>query len=173
MKTMQKSKNNGVDPLELVEKHGADVTRLAVLFAAPAEKPLEWDNERSVRGCARWLNRLRANLPCSEELEQCDSSSRHDILDAYETSRDTIDSVTKIMTEEEVSTLQLRADETFQYAGVKIINRSSRDYEALLFFSHLAPEITSELWQDIDFTRIHSRVRFASSVLEARRVLGR
>lgn len=146
-----------MDPLELVETHGADVTRLAVLFAAPAEKPLEWDNERSVRGCARWLNRLRANLPHSEEL-QCSSfsSSRHDILDAYETSRDTIESVTRIMREGRsfnvaIAELMKLSNtlESKSSIGRLVITRT-----LLLLLSPMAPEITSDLWQDIH--RLHN-----------------
>jgi leucyl-tRNA synthetase len=54
---MSKSLGNGVDPLEIIEKYGADTARLFILFAAPAEKELEW-SERGVEGCYRFLNRV-------------------------------------------------------------------------------------------------------------------
>ncbi|MCX7020384.1 MAG: leucine--tRNA ligase [bacterium] len=54
---MSKSLGNGVDPLEIVDKYGADTARLFILFAAPAEKELEW-NDRGVEGCFRFLNRV-------------------------------------------------------------------------------------------------------------------
>lgn len=54
---MSKSLGNGVDPLEIVDKFGADTARLFILFAAPAEKELEW-SDRGVEGCYRFLNRV-------------------------------------------------------------------------------------------------------------------
>ncbi len=54
---MSKSKKNVVDPNELLEKYGADVTRLFCLFAAPPERDLEW-NEDGVEGSNRFINRV-------------------------------------------------------------------------------------------------------------------
>jgi len=65
---MSKSKHNGVNPLDLIDLYGADVTRLSVLFAAPPDMALEWSNERSATGCARWVDRLWRSLPTTEEL---------------------------------------------------------------------------------------------------------
>jgi leucyl-tRNA synthetase len=54
---MSKSKKNVVDPNILLEKYGADTTRLFCLFAAPPEKDLEW-SEQGVDGGFRFLNRV-------------------------------------------------------------------------------------------------------------------
>jgi leucyl-tRNA synthetase len=54
---MSKSKGNGVDPDEMVEIYGADAARLFVLFAAPAENELVW-NESGIEGAVRFLQRL-------------------------------------------------------------------------------------------------------------------
>ncbi|KAB8165683.1 leucine--tRNA ligase [Lysobacter maris] len=54
---MSKSKNNGVDPREMVGKYGADTVRLFSMFAAPPEQSLEW-NEAGVEGMARFLRRF-------------------------------------------------------------------------------------------------------------------
>lgn len=54
---MSKSKNNGVDPEEMIKKYGADTTRLFIMFAAPPEKELEW-NENGLAGAARFLNKI-------------------------------------------------------------------------------------------------------------------
>ncbi|UCH23802.1 MAG: leucine--tRNA ligase [Deltaproteobacteria bacterium] len=54
---MSKSKKNVVDPNVLLEKYGADTTRLFCLFAAPPEKDLEW-SEQGVEGGFRFLNRV-------------------------------------------------------------------------------------------------------------------
>ena len=54
---MSKSKGNVVSPGEIIEKYGADTARLFVLFAAPPERDLEW-NDQGVEGCYRFLNRV-------------------------------------------------------------------------------------------------------------------
>jgi len=54
---MSKSKFNGIDPVDIVDKYGADTTRLFILFKAPPEKVLLWDNA-GILGQRRWLNRL-------------------------------------------------------------------------------------------------------------------
>jgi len=55
--TMSKSKNNGVDPQELIDRYGADTARLFVMFASPPEQTLEW-NDAGVEGANRFLRRL-------------------------------------------------------------------------------------------------------------------
>ncbi len=54
---MSKSKKNVIDPSFLLEKYGADVTRIFCLFAAPPERSLEW-SDQGVEGAYRFLNRL-------------------------------------------------------------------------------------------------------------------
>jgi leucyl-tRNA synthetase len=54
---MSKSKKNVIDPNTLLERYGADTTRLFCLFAAPPEKDLEW-SEQGVEGGFRFLNRV-------------------------------------------------------------------------------------------------------------------
>lgn len=54
---MSKSKYNGVDPLEVMAKYGADTARMFILFKAPPEKDLEWD-DADVEGQFRFLNRV-------------------------------------------------------------------------------------------------------------------
>ena len=54
---MSKSKKNVVDPNVLLEKYGADTTRLFCLFAAPPERDLEW-SEQGVDGGYRFLTRV-------------------------------------------------------------------------------------------------------------------
>jgi len=54
---MSKSKRNVVEPSTLIERYGADTARLFILFAAPPEKDLDW-NEQGVEGAFRFLNRI-------------------------------------------------------------------------------------------------------------------
>jgi leucyl-tRNA synthetase len=54
---MSKSKYNGVDPAAVIDRYGADTARLFILFKAPPEKDLEWD-DADVEGQFRFLQRL-------------------------------------------------------------------------------------------------------------------
>ena len=54
---MSKSKHNGVDPALVIDRYGADTARMFILFKAPPEKDLEWD-DADVEGQFRFLQRL-------------------------------------------------------------------------------------------------------------------
>jgi leucyl-tRNA synthetase len=55
--TMSKSKLNGVDPQDIVDRYGADAARMFVMFASPPEDTMEW-SDAGVEGRARFLKRL-------------------------------------------------------------------------------------------------------------------
>ncbi len=54
---MSKSKGNTVDPDAIIAKYGADTARLFILFAAPPQKELEW-NDSAVEGAFKFIRRL-------------------------------------------------------------------------------------------------------------------
>ncbi len=54
---MSKSKGNVVDPNSMINKYGADATRLFILFASPPVKELEW-SDQGLEGAFRFLSRL-------------------------------------------------------------------------------------------------------------------
>ncbi len=75
--TMSKSKNNGVDPQDLIEKYGADTARLYTMFTAPPEATLEW-NDTAVEGSYRFLRRVwnfGAKLLSATDLVAVESST--------------------------------------------------------------------------------------------------
>jgi leucyl-tRNA synthetase len=55
--TMSKSKLNGVDPQDMIDRYGADAARMFVMFAAPPEQTIEW-SANGVEGAHRFLRRL-------------------------------------------------------------------------------------------------------------------
>ena len=55
--TMSKSRHNGVDPQDLIDKYGTDTARLYTMFTAPPEATLEW-NDAAVEGSYRFLRRV-------------------------------------------------------------------------------------------------------------------
>jgi leucyl-tRNA synthetase len=84
--TMSKSKNNGVDPQELINQYGADTARLFVMFASPPEQTLEW-NDAGVEGANRFLRRVwayahaqSARIAASSEVDFSALSETHKTL---------------------------------------------------------------------------------------------
>jgi leucyl-tRNA synthetase len=57
LEKMSKSKNNGVDPQQIIAKYGADTARLFMLFAAPPLQSLEW-SDAGIEGSHRFLRKL-------------------------------------------------------------------------------------------------------------------
>jgi leucyl-tRNA synthetase len=72
---MSKSKNNGVDPLEMIERYGADTMRLFSMSDSPPHQSLEW-KEGGVEGMHRFLKRVWREIStisadyASEEIDQ-------------------------------------------------------------------------------------------------------
>lgn len=64
---MSKSKGNTVDPDAIIKEYGADTARLFILFAAPPQKELEW-NDSAVEGAFRFLKKLALK---SENASTC------------------------------------------------------------------------------------------------------
>jgi leucyl-tRNA synthetase len=57
MSKMSKSKNNGIDPQEVIKQYGADTVRLFIMFTSPPEQTLEW-SDAGVEGAHRFLKRV-------------------------------------------------------------------------------------------------------------------
>ncbi len=57
MSKMSKSKNNGIDPQQVIEQYGADTVRLFMMFTAPPEQTLEW-SDSGVEGAHRFIKRV-------------------------------------------------------------------------------------------------------------------
>ncbi|HEX8072925.1 MAG TPA: leucine--tRNA ligase [Pyrinomonadaceae bacterium] len=85
-KAMSKSLGNGVDPDEMIGIYGADAVRLFILFAAPPENELRWQ-ETGIEGAVRflrrvyntvyrWRARLQAVEPAAPEAAEFSAAAR-------------------------------------------------------------------------------------------------
>ena len=72
---MSKSKGNVVSPDLMIERYGADATRMYALFAAPPDRDLEWQ-EDGVAGISRFLARVhRLTMKYAEKLRESGAHS--------------------------------------------------------------------------------------------------
>ncbi|MCF6241696.1 MAG: leucine--tRNA ligase [Bacteroidales bacterium] len=66
---MSKSKGNTVDPDEIISRYGADTARLFILFAAPPQKELEW-NDSAVEGAFKFIKRFVSRVQMASKSEK-------------------------------------------------------------------------------------------------------
>jgi len=164
---MSKSKKNVIDPNVLLEKYGADTTRLFCLFAAPPERDLEW-SEQGVEGGYRFLNRvwrlalnwmdlIREARPFNGSPDQLANESR----DLFKKIHETIKKVTTDIEDryhfntaisavmELVNTMY--GIESAEQSALKIeLMRLAIECVALLL-SPIVPHFAEELWKTLGF----------------------
>ncbi|MGM0438320.1 MAG: leucine--tRNA ligase [Bacillota bacterium] len=163
---MSKSKGNVVDPKEILEKYGADVTRLFMLFAAPPEKDLEW-NEEGVEGAERFINRVwRIASDNYQELTKIDNIeydvSEFDKMEneLYRKLHQTIKDVTEDVGERlsfntAISRIMELTNTIYQYLNksedinYNLLKESL--YKILILLAPFAPHMTEELWHEIGY----------------------
>ncbi len=159
---MSKSKKNVVDPNVLLEKYGADTTRLFCLFAAPPEKDLEW-SEQGVEGGFRFLNRVwrfAANVmdsiagikPFDGNPETLDASSK----ELFKKTHQTIYRVTRDIEDRfHFNTAIAAVMELFNtMSGINLTDNHPQRVEVmrlameslLLLISPIVPHFAEEIW---------------------------
>jgi leucyl-tRNA synthetase len=133
---MSKSRGNIVDPDSIIKKYGADTLRLFILFAAPPEAELEWD-ERGIEGASKFLNRawrIQENLKEKSDPELLRSLHR------------TIKKVTEDFHEFKFNTAIARMMELTN--AIYQLGADKEAFEALvILLSPIAPHFCEELWQ--------------------------
>ncbi|MEA3491557.1 MAG: leucine--tRNA ligase [Campylobacterota bacterium] len=147
---MSKSKGNTVDPDQLIAKYGADTARLFVLFAAPPQKELEW-NDSAVEGAFRFIKKLydrrdRVTEDTMPEIDhsQLDAKSKEARAKVYEALRKSTDVYTKSFAfntliaacMEALNALDKQDDGAVWSEGIYII---------LNLLEPIAPHVTTEL----------------------------
>ena len=163
---MSKSLGNGVDPLDIIDEYGADTARMFILFAAPAEKELEWTDE-GVNGQYKFLNRvwrlvhgtLDACAVAPDEAAELAPGNANDRDLAYEISR-AIQRVGVEMGERHhfntsIAAIMELSNAIHSYlSSAHEIERMTVGFGVralLLLLYPFAPHITSELWERAGF----------------------
>jgi leucyl-tRNA synthetase len=154
---MSKSKYNGVDPEDVLAKYGADTARMFILFKAPPEKDLEWD-DADIEGQFRFVNRLwklvtsftSISTSAGGELPKVEKDLRRSIHIAIQAITEDLDGEYQFNTA--VSELMKLSN-----ALTDTDAKSSPIYAEgittlLLLLAPFAPHLAEELWQIIGHT---------------------
>ncbi len=161
---MSKSKYNGVDPLEVMGKYGADTARMFILFKAPPEKDLEWE-DADVEGQFRFLNRVWRIV--TESAETTFSQVGEGLTKSEKDLKRAIHTAIKEVTED------LEGDYQFNTAVSEMMKLSNALSEAdckdssvyqegvetlVKLLAPFAPHIAEELWQNLGYQEsIHTQ----------------
>ncbi|BCE02510.1 leucine--tRNA ligase [Marinicellulosiphila megalodicopiae] len=158
MVKMSKSKNNGVDPQELINLYGADTARLYTMFAAPPEQALEW-REDGVNGSYKFLQRLwritTEFLELGEAAELDVKSLNKAQKDVRRKTHETIEKVTDSYAEKYAYNTAIAAVMELLNTVNKFDAKDGQDLavvkealeSAILMLSPIVPHITYELWE--------------------------
>jgi leucyl-tRNA synthetase len=155
---MSKSKYNGVEPQLVLGKYGADTARMFILFKAPPEKDLEWD-DADVEGQFRFLNRVWRLV--ADYLEKASPSQTNKTAELSKIEKDlrrAIHIAIKEISED------LEGEYQFNTAVSELMKLSNAMTEAKCYDSPIywegvetllkllapfAPHIAEELWQQL------------------------
>jgi len=158
---MSKSKYNGVDPGAVIDRYGADTARMFILFKAPPEKDLEWD-DADVEGQFRFLQRIwrlcegakQAGLslaqpsPLPEQLNPADQELRRAVHRAIEAISEDLDGDVQFNTAiSELMKLSNAMGGTLEAVAVPVAEEALASLLVLL--APFAPHLADELWEQL------------------------
>jgi leucyl-tRNA synthetase len=175
---MSKSKGNVVDPDDMIATFGADALRLYVLFVAPPEKEVEW-NDDGLEGSARFLSRVWRMVDYLAPAVKDASSPVDLVLDEDERAmrRRTHVTIRKVTSDIDprmhlntaISALMEMVNELYPFADRHGLRPTGRDDEPraviarpetaavlreavealVLLISPFAPHVAEELWEGL------------------------
>lgn len=135
---MSKSRGNTVDPDSIIKDYGADTLRLFILFAAPPETELEWD-DRGIEGAFKFLNRV---WRIAENLKEKASPELVRIL--HKTIKRVSEDFSDFKFNTAIAGLMELTNAIYQSAADKEVFST-----LVLLLSPIAPHFCAELWQKL------------------------
>ena len=154
---MSKSLGNTVDPEEIINKYGADSVRIFILFSAPVEKDLEW-NDKGIEGASRFLKRMwkiiyenlnTINPSFDDNVDSISEQEKSFLIKIHKTT----EKITKDIENLQFNTCIAALMELLNFA-YKFIEKNTNDrlfgffiYQFLQLSNPFMPHIANELWQ--------------------------
>ncbi len=159
---MSKSRGNIVDPGSVIDRYGADTLRLFILFAAPPEDQLEW-NDGAIDGSWKFLSRVYNAV--KKSYRRVGGSFDAAVLDEagqglYREIHATVKKVTSDFSSDlkfntAISQIMILMNrlEKFDPSGSEqkqaLLNRAIET--VVLLLSPIVPHLCEELWQEMGF----------------------
>ncbi|MFT5895832.1 MAG: leucyl-tRNA synthetase, partial [bacterium] len=160
---MSKSKNNGVDPLEMISRYGADTMRLFSMSDTPPHQSLEW-KEGGVEGMHRFLKRVWREVSSldttylSSAMDEAGLSSDQKALrrKTHETIAKVTDDIERRMTfNTAIASMMELFNEITRFEDQTDSGKAVK-FEAcsalVRLLSPFVPHITHELWAHLGYT---------------------
>lgn len=165
---MSKSKGNVVSPDEMTQRYGADAVRLFLLFAAPAERDLDW-SDSGIEGAQRFTHRLwrlvtdlapdlTAVAPCSASAQDAQAAKVPEAVTLRRKEHATVvkvagDIADRFQFNTAISAVMELVNTMYQVkdvlrttdAGKKML--SSAVASTLVVLSPVTPHLCEEMWQ--------------------------
>jgi len=164
---MSKSKKNVVDPEALIERYGADTARLFILFAAPPEKDLEW-NDAAVEGMHRFLLRVwRLVRRVVDERPGGSGDAAPLRRKTHKTIRKVGDDVARFHFNTAISALMELCNTSYEQidaAPAEAVAEAARALVVLL--SPFAPHVAEEMWAALGEKTLLARAPWPSYDVE-------
>ncbi|WP_300350329.1 leucine--tRNA ligase [uncultured Alcanivorax sp.] len=151
---MSKSKGNTVDPQEMIEEYGADTVRLFMMFAAPPEQSLEW-NDSGVEGAFRFLKRLwrlvaehvEAGLPGALNVDSLDDNAKALRRKTHETIQKVSDDFGRRHTfNTAIAAVMELINDVSKFDGDAAVKHEALE-AAVLVLAPITPHASHALWQ--------------------------
>ncbi len=158
---MSKSKYNGVEPSYVIDRYGADTARMFILFKAPAEKDLEWD-DADLEGQHRFIQRIwklttgfclkkkSSKIKISEltnsekELNRITNQTIKSISEDLEENPHFNTAISKLMVlTNYLLSINVDVREEYIYIALKHL---------IVMLSPFAPHVAEELWLKLGYT---------------------
>jgi leucyl-tRNA synthetase len=161
---MSKSKHNGIAPGDVIAKYGADTARMFILFKAPPEKDLEWD-DADVEGQFRFMNRIWRLVTESGVTAGTAVATPSNLSKDEKVLRRAIHTAIKEITEDMTDEYQFNtAISELMKLNNALSDAACKDSPVyaegvrtlLLLLAPFAPHIADELWMGLGFeTSVH------------------
>ncbi|HZD01588.1 MAG TPA: leucine--tRNA ligase [Actinomycetes bacterium] len=172
---MSKSRGNLVEPSRIIDEHGADVARLAMLFAGPFEDDVDWADV-SPEGMGRWVQRVWRAVHAA--IDGPGGSADRELLRlAHRTTRAVTDDLERFRFNTAISKLMVLsnalADAVRTGAGTTAERREVAG-RLVLMLAPLAPFLSEELWRRVlghpDSVHLAAWPRFDPELVRVERV---
>ncbi len=176
---MSKSRKNAVDPIEMINIHGADAIRLFVLFAGPPEQDKEW-SDTGFNGAAKYLQRVwRIAYKWQSRMAGAEQSEPGELNDYQRRMRRRTHQIVRSLTENFEERLHLNTcisslmeltneiylfdqavDKNGEPAGADVFVAREAIEALIRMIAPFTPHIAEELWESYGHTESLARSRW-------------